>query len=75
MRNPLCKFTNCLNVVGLVGVHERASVQKDAVDFVVRFFCLFRILGQGVVCGNKADVLTFVYKGGHDERVVDFLGI
>ena len=38
MRNTLCKFTNCLNVVRSVGVHERASVQKDAVDFVVGLF-------------------------------------
>ncbi|MDD7697950.1 MAG: hypothetical protein PUJ61_01145, partial [Spirochaetia bacterium] len=60
-RNLLCKFSDCLNVVRSVGVHERSDVQKDAVDLVVRFFCLFRILWQGVVCGNKADVLGVTF--------------
>ena len=41
MCNLLCEFSDCLNVVRSVGMHERADVQKDAVDFVVWLFAKF----------------------------------
>ena len=65
-----CEICYQLSVAGDMAVHDCARVQKNAIDFVVRFFGFFRILGKNIISRNITDIFRTSVFCRHDKCIV-----